>query len=108
MRNTSLFINTAQVCQPYWDGTYWSVMLYDVVNSQVGTGWWIQIFATFNTATLSYTSYVMATNNLVVEYQSSYSISMSGYNTSRAVPTKLSWLNNKYVSNFFETQYKYL
>jgi hypothetical protein len=108
MRNTSLYINTAQVCQPYYDGTYWNVKLYDVANSQLTTGWWVQVFCTFNSATLAYTSYVMASNNLVVEYQSSYTITMAGYNSVRTVPTKLSWLNNKYVANFYETQYKFL
>lgn len=108
MRNTSLYINPNQVCQAYTDGTYWYVQLYDVANSQVTTGWWIQVFATFNSATLAYTSYVMASNNNIVEFQSSYTITMPGYNSSRSIPTKLSWLNNKYVANFYETQYKYL
>jgi hypothetical protein len=108
MRNSSLYINTMQVCQPYSDGTNWYVKLYDVANSQLSTGWWIQIFATFNSATLAYTSYVMASNNLVTEYQSSYTITMSGYNSTRTIPTKLSWLNNKYVANFYENQYKFL
>lgn len=101
MRNTSLYINPTQVCYSYTDGTYWYVQLYDVANSQVTTGWWIQIFATFNSATLAYTSYVMASNNNIVEFQSSYTNTMPGYNSSRSIPTKLSWLNNKYVANFY-------
>jgi hypothetical protein len=35
-------------------------------------------------------------------------MTMTGYNSSRSIPTKLSWLNNKYVANFYETQYKFL
>lgn len=100
MRNTSLYINPTQVCQHYTDGTYWYVQLYNVDSGQVTTGWWIQVFATFNSATLAYTSYVMASNNNIVEFQSSYTITMAGYNSSRSIPTKLSWLNNKYVANF--------
>jgi hypothetical protein len=68
MRNNTLYINTAQVCQPNYDGTYWHVSLYDVANSQLTTGWWVQIFATFNLPTLTYTSYIMPSNNQVVEY----------------------------------------
>lgn len=107
MRNNTQYINTNQVCQPYYDGTNWNVKLYDVANSQLTTGWWVQVFATFNSATLTYTSTVMASNNLVVEYSSTYTITMSGYNSSRSVPTTLAWLNNKYVANFHETQYKF-
>ena len=63
------------------------------------------MFATFNSATLTYTSTVMASKNQVVEYSSTYTMSLAGYNSSRTIPTTLTWLNNKYVANFFETQY---
>lgn len=66
MTNTSQYINTKQVCQPYFDGTNWNVKLYDVVSSQLNTGWWVQVMANFTSATLSYTHQVMASNNLVV------------------------------------------
>lgn len=105
MRNNTQYINTNQVCQPYFDGTYWNVKLYDVANSMLTTGWWVQVFATFNSPTLTYTSTVMASNDLVVEYSSTYTITMPGYNSSRTIPTTLAWLNNKYVANFYETQY---
>lgn len=108
MRNNSQYVNTAQVCQPFFDGTYWVVKLFDVVNSQLSTGWWIQVFASFNSASLTYISSVKASNNLVTEYQSTYTIPLVGYNSSRSIPTKLSWLNNKYVANFYEVQYRYL
>ena len=107
MRNNTQYINTVQICQPYYDGANWFVRLYDVANSQLSTGWWVQVFATFNSATHTYTTYVMASNNMVVEYQSTYTMTMPAYNTSRSIPTKLSWLNNKYVPNFHETQYKF-
>jgi hypothetical protein len=108
MRNNTQFINTVQVCQPYYDGTSWYVRLYDVANSQLSTGWWVQIFATFSSATHTYTASVMASNNMVVEYQTTYTMTMPGYNASRTIPTRLSWLNNKYIANFHETQYKFL
>jgi hypothetical protein len=66
MKNNTLYVNTLTTCQPYYDSTYWSVKIYDVANSDLSTGWWVQVFATFSSATVSYTSYVMASNNLVV------------------------------------------
>jgi len=68
MLNTTQYVNTKQTCQPYYDGTYWYVKLYDIVSSQLNSGWWVQVMANFTSATLSYTSQVMASNNLVVEY----------------------------------------
>jgi hypothetical protein len=79
-----------------------------VDNSQLTTGWWVQVFATFNSATLSYIWSVTSTKTSVIEYQFTYTTTLSGYNAARSIPTKLSWLNNKYVANFYETQYKFL
>lgn len=64
MRNSSLYVNTEQVCQPYYDGTNWQVKIYKFANSDLTTGWWVQILANFDSATLIYTSYAMASNNL--------------------------------------------
>jgi len=108
MRNNSQWVNTMSTCQPTFDGTYWNVYLYDVTNGQLTTGWNIQVFANFSSASLSYTSYVKASNNDVVEYQNSYSVSLSAYNSSRSIPSKLSWLDNRYVLFFHELQYRYL
>ena len=66
MRNDTRFLNTLQVCQHHWDGSAWNINLYDFSNSQLTTGWWIHIIGSFNTATLGYTSSIMASNNLVV------------------------------------------
>lgn len=66
MRNNSQFYNPQQVCQPYYDGTNWWVKLYDVANSNMTLGWWVQIFATFNGPTLIYTSYSISALNGVV------------------------------------------
>jgi hypothetical protein len=101
MKNNTQYLNTMETCQPYYDGTYWNVKLYDVANSDLTTGWWIQIFATFSASTLVYTSYVMASNNLVVEFQNSYTVTLGAYNATRTVPSTLSWLNNKYVPIYF-------
>lgn len=101
MKNNTIYLNTLSVCQPYYDGANWNVKLYDVANSDLTTGWWVQIFATFSSATIIYTSYVMASNNLVVEFQNSYTVTLGAYNSSRSIPTTLSWLNNKYVPTFF-------
>jgi hypothetical protein len=97
MRNNSQYVNTLSTCQPNWDGTYWSVYLYDVDNSQLSVDWWVQIMANFSSTALAYTSYVMADTNNVVEYQSAYTVSLGAYNSSRSVPSKLSWLDNRYV-----------
>ena len=108
MRNDSQYVNTLSTCHPSYDGSYWSVYLYDVTNSQLTTGWWVQVFANFTSATLAYTSYVKAETNDVVEFQNSYTVSLSGYNSSRSIPSKLSWLDNRYVLFFHELQYKYI
>jgi hypothetical protein len=68
LRNNSLYINTEQVCQAFYDGANWQVKLYRVAHSQLTTGWYVQVLAIFNSASLTYTSYVMASNNLEVEY----------------------------------------
>lgn len=64
MRNSSLFVNTEQVCQAFYDGSNWQVKIYRFANSELNTGWYVQILANFNAATLTYTSYAMASNNL--------------------------------------------
>jgi hypothetical protein len=72
-----------------------------VSSSQLNYGWWVQILCTISSASLSYTSYVQASSNLVVEYTNSYSITLSGYNSSRSIPTSISWLDNRYVLYFY-------
>lgn len=89
-----------QTCQPYYDGTHWNVKLYAVAQSQLTVGWWVQILANYTSSSLAYTSYVYASNTMVAEYQSSYTVTLSGYNTSRSIPTVLSWLDNRYVLYF--------
>ena len=108
MRNNTEYVNTLSTCHPTWDGSNWNVYLYDVTQSQLTQGWWIKIFANFTSASLAYTSYVRAENNDVVEYQNSYSISLSGYDSTRSIPAKLSWLDNRYVIFFHELQYRYI
>lgn len=66
MRNDSTWVNTMTTCQPKHDGTNWNVYLYDVANSQLNKGWWVQILANYTSASLSYTSYVMCPANSVV------------------------------------------
>jgi hypothetical protein len=107
MTNTSQYINTKQICQHTYDGTYWNIKLYDVVSSQLGTGWWVQIMANFTSATLSYTSQVIASNE-VVEYQNTYTVTLPAYNSSRSIPTVLSWLDNRYVLFYHEVQHRFL
>lgn len=65
MRNDSKFVNNAQVCQHHWDGSNWNIIIYDFSNSQLTTGWWIHIFASFSSSSLAYTATVMNSNNLV-------------------------------------------
>ena len=108
MRNNSMYVNTLSTCQPNWDGLNWNVYLYDVTQAQLSTGWWVQIIANFTSSSLAYTSYVKAETNDVVEFQNSYTTTLTGYNTSRSIPPKLSWLDNRYVLYFHELQYKYL
>lgn len=71
--------------------------------------WWIQALATFSQSSISYTSQLKASNE-VVEYESTYSsVSISNYyDSTYTTPTTLSWLNRKYVKNFFENQYRFL
>ena len=108
MRNDTLPVNAMEVCQPMWDGSNWWVKLHNVSNSDVSHGWWIQAWVQINSGTLAYTSYVKASNNNEIEYQNSYTVSLSAYNSSRTVPSALSWTNQKYVAHFYETQWKFL
>jgi len=62
MLNTSQYVNTMQTCQTFTDGTYWYVKLYDVANSQLTSGWWVQVMANFTSSSLAYTFQVLATN----------------------------------------------
>ena len=66
MLNTSTYVNTMQICQHNTDGTYWYIYLYDVANSQLTSGWWVQVLGNFTSNNLAYTSQVMASNNNVV------------------------------------------
>lgn len=95
-----MFVNTMSTCQPHYDGSNWNVYLYDVTQSQLTADWWVQVVANFTSASLAYTSYVKSETNNVVEYQNSYSVSLSAYNSSRSIPSKLSWLDNRYVLFF--------
>jgi hypothetical protein len=58
MLNTSQYVNTRQTCQFSTDGTNWTVILYDVTNSQLTAGWWVQVMGNFTSANLAYTSQV--------------------------------------------------
>ena len=62
MRNSSLYVNPTTTCQTYYDGTYWHIKLYDITSSQLDIDWWIQIFAKFTSATLTYTIQMMPAN----------------------------------------------
>lgn len=97
MRNDSQWVHTMTTCQPFHDGTNWNVYLYQVANSQLSKGWWVQILANYSSGSLAYTSYVISSANSVVEYQNSYTVTLGSYNTSRSIPTVLSWLDNRYV-----------
>lgn len=97
MRNSSKHINPLTTCQPVYDGTYWNVYLYDVANSELSTGWWVQMVANYSSATLAYTSYVRCKANDVVEYQNSYTLTISKYDATRQIPSVLTWLDNRYV-----------
>ena len=108
VRNTSQYINPKSTCQSYYDGSDWHIVIYHVTESQVDADWWIQILATFSSSSISYTSRLKASND-VVEYESSYTVPITGYyNSSYSTPTTLSWLNRKYVKNFYENQYRFL
>jgi hypothetical protein len=100
MLNSSTYVNTKQTCHPYYDGSNWWVKLYGAASSQLTTGWWVQVMANFTSNSLAYTSYVLASNTQVVEYQSSYTIALSQYSASRSLPTVLSWVDNRYVLFF--------
>ena len=108
VRNTSQYVNPASTCQTYHDGSDWHIVIYHVKDSMVNADWWIQALATFSASSISYTSRLKASNG-VVEYESPYTVSISNYyDSSYSIPTTISWLNRKYVKNFFENQYRYL
>ena len=71
--------------------------LYDVANSELSTGWWVQMVANYSSATLAYTSYVRCKANDVVEYQNSYTLTIGSYDATRQIPSVLTWLDNRYV-----------
>lgn len=109
VRNNSQYVNPVSTCQTHYDGTYWHIMIYHVKESQTDVDWWIQALGTFSQASISYTSQLKASNE-VVEYEATYSsVSISNfYDSTYSTPTTLSWLNRKYVKNFFENQYRFL
>ena len=108
VRNTSQYVNPVSTCQTYHDGSDWHIVIYHVKESMVNADWWIQALATFSASSISYTSRLKASND-VVEYESPYTVSISNYyDASYSIPTTISWLNRKYVKNFFENQYRYL
>ena len=62
----------------------------------------------FSATSVQYTSRLKAANS-VVEYQASYTVPISTYySTSKSIPTTLSWLNRRYVKNFYENQWRFL
>jgi len=103
MKNDTTYINPLTTCQTYWDGTYWHVKLYDVTDSSLSIGWWIHVFAKLTSASLAYT-FQISPKNLVPEYLTSYSTTLTSYDGTKVIPTQFSWLNRKYVYNFFENQ----
>jgi len=107
MKNDSTYSNPLTTCQTFNDGTYWHVKLYDITGSSLDIDWWIHIFAKFTSAALAYT-FQISPKNLVPEYLTSYSTTITGYNSSKIIPTQLSWLNRKYVPWFYENQVKLL
>ena len=109
VRNSTQYVNPKSTCQTYKSGSNWHVVIYYITESQLNTYWWLQVVAQFNALTIGYTSRLKARNN-VVEYEATYpSVSISNYySASNAKPTTLSWLNRKYVKNFYENQWRYL
>ena len=66
MRNSSKYVNPKTTCQPVYESGNWNVYLYDVANSDLSSGWWVQLVANYTSATLAYTSYVRCKANNVV------------------------------------------
>ena len=103
-----MYVNPKSTCQTTYSGGTWHVFFYYFKDSQLNTYWWVQIVGKFSSASVTYTSRLKASNG-VVEYESTYPISLSNYySASKTIPTTLSWLNRKYIYNFFENQYRYL
>ena len=68
----------------------------------------IQTVGKFSATTVQYTSYLKASNG-VVEYEASYTVPIATYySASKVIPTTLSWLNRKYVKNYYENQVRFL
>ena len=91
-----------------YSGGTWHVFYYYFKESMLDYYWWVQVLGKFSSASVSYTSRLKASNN-VVEYESIYPTSLSSYySSSKTIPSTLSWLNRKYVRNFYENQVRYL
>ncbi len=65
MRNNSMHANTEIACQTFYDNSNWHVKLYEFSKSQLDVGWWIQIWGTYSSATLSYKFQIMPYNSVV-------------------------------------------
>lgn len=108
MRNSSLYVNPRSTCQTTYSGGTWHVFFYYFKDSQVGTYWWVQVVGKFSSSSVTYISRLKASNG-VVEYESTYPVSFANYySATKTIPTTLSWLNRKYIYNFFENQVRYL
>ena len=108
VRNNSEYVNTIGTCQTYKSGSYWYLLIDHVTESQVDTYWLIQTVGKFSATTIQYNSYLKASNG-VVEYYASYTVPISTYySATKTIPTTLSWLNRKYVKNYYENQVRFL
>lgn len=101
-------MNPLGTCQTYDDGN-WHIVIYGVTESEIDVDWWVQALVTLSSSTIVYTSRLKPANN-VVEYESNFpGVTLANYfDSDRSTPTVLSWLNRKYLKNFFENQYRFL
>lgn len=108
VRNNSQYTNSKSTCQTTYSGGTWHVFYYYFKESMLDFYWWVQVLGKFSSTSVSYTCRLKASNG-VVEYESIYPTSLSNYySTSKSIPNTLSWLNRKYVRNFYENQVRYL
>jgi hypothetical protein len=99
------YYNLNAKCQVSQDGL--AIELFGFISTRVTSGLNVQVELTVTSSPVQYTSSLYAINN-EIEYQNTYSVSVALLNVSRSLPTYYGYPEQKYVSNYYEYQTRYV
>lgn len=58
-------MNSASICQTKKIGSNWHIYFYNFKESQLDRYWWLQVLAQLSSASVTYTSRLIASNSVV-------------------------------------------